>query len=73
MNAEALEHAGAALVVHEEGLTGAALWDRVVRLAADADLRAEMGVAALARARPHAAADIARDVETFLPTLRSAA
>jgi len=73
MNAEALQEAGAALLVPEAGLTGAELWDRVVRLAADANLRTEMSAAALARARPHAAADIARDVATFLPPLRNAA
>jgi len=72
-NAEALAEAGAALVAHEEGLTGAALWDRVVRLAADGELRAGMAAAALDRARPEAAVDIARDVETFLPPMRSAA
>ena len=44
-----------------------------MRLAGDAELRAKMGAAALDRARPEAAADIARDVATFLPTLRSAA
>jgi len=72
-NAEALAQAGAALVAHEEGLTGEALWDRIVRLAGDGELRAGMGAAALDRARPHAAADIARDIATFLPTMRSAA
>jgi len=72
-NAEALAEAGAALLVHEEGLTGPGLWDHVVRLTADAELRAGMRAAALDRARPQAAADIALDVATFLPTVRSAA
>lgn len=72
-NAEALQRAGAAVVAHEQGLTGAALWERVVRLSTDAVLRAEMGAAALKRARPNAAAEIARDVATFLPRLRNAA
>jgi UDP-N-acetylglucosamine--N-acetylmuramyl-(pentapeptide) pyrophosphoryl-undecaprenol N-acetylglucosamine transferase len=72
-NAEALAQAGAAIVAPEEGLTGPALWQRVAALAEDAELRAEMRAAALDRARPAAAADIAQDVAALLPRVREAA
>jgi UDP-N-acetylglucosamine--N-acetylmuramyl-(pentapeptide) pyrophosphoryl-undecaprenol N-acetylglucosamine transferase len=72
-NAEALQEAGVAILLHEQGLSGAALWDRVVRLTADTELRTTMGAAALERARPDAAAEIARDIATFLPDWREAA
>lgn len=67
MNAEALAHAGAAVVAREEGLTGAGLWAHVVDLAAGDSLRVRMGAAALQRARPTAATEIAADIAALLP------
>jgi UDP-N-acetylglucosamine--N-acetylmuramyl-(pentapeptide) pyrophosphoryl-undecaprenol N-acetylglucosamine transferase len=66
-NAEALFQAGAAVVVPEEGLTGAVLWDRVRSLANDGALRGRMRAAALERARPSAAHEIALDIAALLP------
>lgn len=65
-NAEALAAAEAAIMVPEDGLTGALLWSQVVRLLEDDLLRARMGASARERARPTAAADIARDIATLL-------
>lgn len=66
-NAEALADAGAAVVLPEAGLTGAALWGRVAELCAQDELRGRMGEAALLRARPSAAADIALSIAALLP------
>lgn len=66
-NAEALAAAGAAVMAPEEGLTGGALWAHVERLTADDHLRARMGRAALERACPQAASDIAEDIARLLP------
>ncbi len=67
-NALALAEAGAAVVVSQAGLTGERLWAEVVRLAEDEASRASMGEAALSRARPSAASEIAADVEGLLST-----
>lgn len=66
-NAQALVAAGAAVMALEEGLTGAALWSHVTRLATDPALRRAMAAAALERARPEAAREIARQIATLLP------
>ena len=65
-NARALEGAGAARVVPEGELDTTRLWDELVALAADADTRRRMREAALARARPGAAREIAADVASLL-------
>ena len=59
-NARALEGAGAALMLEEAGLTPAQLWKSVLTLAGDASRMAAMKRAALERARPDAAREIAR-------------
>jgi UDP-N-acetylglucosamine--N-acetylmuramyl-(pentapeptide) pyrophosphoryl-undecaprenol N-acetylglucosamine transferase len=66
-NARALEEAGAAFLVEEEGLTGPALWSRVTSLLGDGEARAAMAEAARRRSRPDAARVIATDIVSFLP------
>jgi len=58
-NARALEAAGAAHHIPERQLTPDRLWQDLASLAGDRDRRAAMSAAALQRARPHAARDIA--------------
>ena len=67
-NAMALAQAGAAVVVSQPHLTGELLWAEVVRLAEDEVTLADMRAAALSRARPDAASEIAADVERLLAT-----
>jgi UDP-N-acetylglucosamine--N-acetylmuramyl-(pentapeptide) pyrophosphoryl-undecaprenol N-acetylglucosamine transferase len=57
-NAEVLRRAGAAEVIDQRDLTGAALADRILALAADPLRRTEMAAAAHHMARPDAAARI---------------
>ncbi len=66
-NARALEEAGAALVLEESGLTGAALWARVEALMADHEACGRMSEAARERARPGAADEIAGAIAELLP------
>ncbi|MCG6956337.1 MAG: undecaprenyldiphospho-muramoylpentapeptide beta-N-acetylglucosaminyltransferase [Gemmatimonadetes bacterium] len=66
-NAFALAAAGAAVVAEEAGLTGAALWDRVVELVEDDALRERMAAAARARACPQATTEIVADLLGLLP------
>jgi UDP-N-acetylglucosamine--N-acetylmuramyl-(pentapeptide) pyrophosphoryl-undecaprenol N-acetylglucosamine transferase len=65
-NARALADAGAALLLLEKELSGERLRADLLRLVQDQDLRARMSAAARARARPHAARDIARKLATLL-------
>lgn len=65
-NAMALADAGAAVVANQEGLTGERLWSTVVQLVEDETSLGDMRDAALARARPNAASEIAADVERLL-------
>jgi UDP-N-acetylglucosamine--N-acetylmuramyl-(pentapeptide) pyrophosphoryl-undecaprenol N-acetylglucosamine transferase len=58
-NARALERAGAAVMLREAELTPERLWQDVISLTGDTDRRASMQRAALARAQPDAARDIA--------------
>lgn len=67
-NATALAKAGAAVVASQADLTGARLWAELVRLAEDEATLANMRAAALSRARPDAASEIAADVERLLTT-----
>ena len=72
-NARALEEAGAALMLEEEGLTGGALWSRVTALVAEPGRRERMAEAARRRSRPRATAEIAADIVSFLPPQEVAA
>ncbi|HUF76755.1 MAG TPA: UDP-N-acetylglucosamine--N-acetylmuramyl-(pentapeptide) pyrophosphoryl-undecaprenol N-acetylglucosamine transferase, partial [Longimicrobiales bacterium] len=65
-NARALEKAGAAVVAPQDELTGEMLWAHVERLLGAPDLLERMSRTARSLARPHAAADIAADLESFL-------
>ena len=65
-NARALEHAGVAVVMPESELTGATLWCEVERLLSAPERLDHMRAAALSLSRPHAARDIAADIESFL-------
>jgi UDP-N-acetylglucosamine--N-acetylmuramyl-(pentapeptide) pyrophosphoryl-undecaprenol N-acetylglucosamine transferase len=67
-NARALAEAGTAVAVSQVGLTADRLWAEVVRLAEDGTSLARMRGAALGRARPSAASEIAADVEALLTT-----
>ena len=67
-NALALEEAGAAVVAPQAGLTGDRLWAEVIRLVEDDASLANMREVALSRARPHAASEIAADVDRLLRT-----
>jgi len=62
VNARALAAAGAAIHVEERELTPAALWHALSELVTDGAKRQRMSEAARARARPHAARDIAREL-----------
>jgi UDP-N-acetylglucosamine--N-acetylmuramyl-(pentapeptide) pyrophosphoryl-undecaprenol N-acetylglucosamine transferase len=70
-NARSLERAGAAIVAPQAGLTGAELWSIIAELLASPPRLEAMRRAALALARPSAAADIASDVATLLSPLQS--
>ncbi len=67
-NARALAEAGAAVAMDEHGLTGAALWVDVLRLVVDGPFRARMSEAALRRAHPRAAEEIASAIADILPS-----
>jgi UDP-N-acetylglucosamine--N-acetylmuramyl-(pentapeptide) pyrophosphoryl-undecaprenol N-acetylglucosamine transferase len=58
-NAQALEDAGAAVMLREKDLTPDGLWRQVLALTGDDEQRSRMVAAALQRARPNAARDIA--------------
>ncbi len=72
LNAEALVRAGAAVHVPQSDLSGARLGASVESLVGNAARLRAMASAAAARARPHAAADIARRIVALLATLYSA-
>jgi UDP-N-acetylglucosamine--N-acetylmuramyl-(pentapeptide) pyrophosphoryl-undecaprenol N-acetylglucosamine transferase len=65
-NARALEQAGAAVVIPQRELTVERLNSTVTKLAGTPDKLARMSAAALHRARPRAAEEIARDVIELL-------
>ncbi|MGH7463692.1 MAG: undecaprenyldiphospho-muramoylpentapeptide beta-N-acetylglucosaminyltransferase [Longimicrobiales bacterium] len=58
-NAEALQKAGAAVMLRESEMTPEWLWQQILSLTGDAARLAEMRAAARARAQPNAARDIA--------------
>jgi UDP-N-acetylglucosamine--N-acetylmuramyl-(pentapeptide) pyrophosphoryl-undecaprenol N-acetylglucosamine transferase len=64
--ARSLERAGAAIMTPQAGLTGGALWSMVADLLSSPERLETMRSAALALARPGAAADIAADIATLL-------
>ena len=66
-NARALADAGAALMLAEKVLTPELLWSELESLVNDAGRRARMRAAALERARPNAARDIAARLSELLP------
>jgi UDP-N-acetylglucosamine--N-acetylmuramyl-(pentapeptide) pyrophosphoryl-undecaprenol N-acetylglucosamine transferase len=70
-NARSLEAAGAALYLAESGLTGEALWRKVLAVAGDPARIRTMKESALALARPDAADRIAAELERLLPPARS--
>jgi UDP-N-acetylglucosamine--N-acetylmuramyl-(pentapeptide) pyrophosphoryl-undecaprenol N-acetylglucosamine transferase len=65
-NARALQEAGAALMVEEKDLSPDRLWADIHRLASDKARHTQMAAAALERARPDAARDIARRLLTLV-------
>ncbi|HEX2166638.1 MAG TPA: glycosyltransferase, partial [Longimicrobiales bacterium] len=58
-NAEALQQAGAAVMLREAEMTPEWLWQQIIGLTGDDERRAKMRDAARARAQPNAAAEIA--------------
>jgi UDP-N-acetylglucosamine--N-acetylmuramyl-(pentapeptide) pyrophosphoryl-undecaprenol N-acetylglucosamine transferase len=64
-NAEALERAGAALLITDQHMTGARLAREITRLTADPALLEEMGTAARTFARPGAARRMAEILESL--------
>lgn len=66
-NARALENAGAAVMLEERQLTPDKLWDELKSLVNDGAKRARMKAAALERARPNAAREIAAKLAELLP------
>lgn len=66
-NARALERAGAAIVIPQAELNSSRLGEATTALLRDTDRLSTMSRAARARARPHAAEEIARDIATLLP------
>ena len=65
-NARAISEAGAALMLVERELTAERLWADLQRLITDEELRTRMRAAALDRARPQAAEDIAERLSALL-------
>ena len=65
-NARAIAEAGAATMLVERELTAERLWHELKLLIADEALRKQMRAAALDRARPHAAEDIAHRLAQLL-------
>ena len=70
-NASALEAAGAATCLPEEGLSGQELWEAVEGLVSDPVRLGAQRKAALARGRPDAARQIAAALSTLLPSPES--
>ncbi len=70
LNAQALEQAGAAVHLEQEGLTAGALWRAITRLAEDPQLLHTMSEMARERSRPDATSLIVRDMVGLLPDPR---
>lgn len=70
LNARALEEAGAAVHLEQEGLTAEELWGTIIRLAEDPRLLATMSRHARERSRPGATSLIVRDLVGLLPDPR---
>ncbi len=67
MNARALQQAGAAVHLVQEGLTGETLWGAVIRLAEDHHALSTMSERARERSRPDATSFIVREMAALLP------
>ena len=65
-NARALVDAGAALLCRDSDLNSAWLWHQIQYLLKDKEKLSQMGLAALNQARPQAAADICRQLYSFM-------
>ncbi|HEX6558298.1 MAG TPA: UDP-N-acetylglucosamine--N-acetylmuramyl-(pentapeptide) pyrophosphoryl-undecaprenol N-acetylglucosamine transferase, partial [Longimicrobiales bacterium] len=65
-NARALANAGAAVMLEERALTPELLWDTLTNVVSDVATRERMRVAALERARPNAAREIAAKLAQLL-------
>ena len=66
MNARALQKAGAAVHLDQEGLTAEDLWETIIRLAEDPPALGTMSENARARSRPDATLLIVREVVGLL-------
>jgi UDP-N-acetylmuramate--alanine ligase len=71
LNARALQRAGAAMHLEQEGLTAGTLWSTIAGLAGDRQARATMSERARHRSRPDATSLIVRDMVGLLPDLPS--
>jgi UDP-N-acetylglucosamine--N-acetylmuramyl-(pentapeptide) pyrophosphoryl-undecaprenol N-acetylglucosamine transferase len=67
-NARALQDAGAAVMLREQELTPARVWQDVLALTGDAGRLADMTAAARRRAQPDAAQEIARHLHSLMAT-----
>jgi len=65
-NAASLQEGGAAVWAPERGLTGAGLWETLLKIAGDEHVLDEMRGAARSLARPHAADEIATDLAELI-------
>ena len=65
-NAEALEQAGAAIMLREAEMTPEWLWQQILTLTGDEERRLQMRDAARARAQPNAAHDIAEHLHRLI-------
>lgn len=67
LNARALQQAGAAVSLDQEGLTAGELWSTIARLAGDGPALATMSERARERSRPDATSLIVREMVDLLP------
>ena len=70
LNARALQEAGAAVHLEQEGLTAVGLWRTIARLAEDPQVLATMSQRARERSRPDATSLIVREMVGVLSNLR---
>jgi UDP-N-acetylglucosamine--N-acetylmuramyl-(pentapeptide) pyrophosphoryl-undecaprenol N-acetylglucosamine transferase len=67
LNARALQEAGAAVHLDQEGLTAEVLWGTITGLAEDPQALATMSERARERSRPDATSDIVGEIVGLLP------
>jgi UDP-N-acetylglucosamine--N-acetylmuramyl-(pentapeptide) pyrophosphoryl-undecaprenol N-acetylglucosamine transferase len=70
LNARALQQAGAAVHLDQDGLTAEVLWGTIAGLAEDGHALSMMSEHARERARPDATSDIVREMAGLLPDAR---